>query len=133
MNSPPRKNSKKISKPPNNTRHPTFKAFVHLDSEVASGAKSYRKPRDLSAVSLDHLAINDSQRSALAAIYNEGNQYIRKFDPDKEDDQLIAASILATNRMDTDARECLENKWSIRWSQRSGSGKTETWRVLYQW
>lgn len=55
------------------------------------------------------------------------------FDPQNDTSQVKAASLLAAKGLDLDARECLENRWSIKWTKTTGSIKERTKRVLFQW
>ncbi|KAI0699012.1 hypothetical protein BC835DRAFT_1405247 [Cytidiella melzeri] len=109
-----------------------FRGFVHVDEAVASGAAPYRQPRELSSIYLDHLALDSSQRDAIAGIYQRHEHFIQKFDAKSEQDQLTASAVLAANLIDFDDLEALQNKWCSRWSKKDGSGERETRRVLYQ-
>lgn len=112
--------------------HPkAFRGFVNVPAENASSRTTPQLPRDLSDVSLAHLVLTDAQRSAILARTSEEKHI---YDSAAEGDQLAAASFLASHRLDLDARECLENKWHVRWTVKSGGKDVEqTCRVLYQW
>lgn len=126
------KQSKTASRP-SATAHPGFRGFIHVDEKVASRATSYKIPRELSKLYLQHLALDDTQREAIKKLYTEGRHFIQKFDVQNEQAQLTASAILAANRLDLDALEALDNKWSCRWSRKDGKGSKETQRLLYQW
>ncbi|KAI1781670.1 hypothetical protein LXA43DRAFT_977973 [Ganoderma leucocontextum] len=49
-----------------------------------------------------------------------------------EDQQIAAASLLAQLGLDLDARNSLGNRWSVRWSRKTGRKGQETRRTLYQ-
>lgn len=125
MDQPPKKKVK--------TTPQGFRGFVPVAGEVAGKKKTQSIPREISAVPLDHLTLDPMQRTALDAIYNAGKNYLGVFDPLKEEEQVSAGSILAAKRLDTDARQCIDNRWNIKWSVKKGKGRNETSRVLYQW
>ncbi|KAJ3523870.1 hypothetical protein NM688_g8655 [Phlebia brevispora] len=108
-----------------------FRGFVAVDAKNASARKAPRVPRELSEIPFDHLHLDEDQRISIKEIYTapEPRSFSRTYKLDDESDQVAAVSFLAANRLDFDARECLDNKWNIRWS---GKGDKETWRVLYQ-
>lgn len=125
MDQPPKKKAKITSQ--------SFRGFVPVTSEVAGKKKTQNVPREISAVPLDHLTLDSKQKASIDAIYSTSKNYLGVFDPIKEEEQVTAASILAANRLDTEARQCIDNRWTIKWSVKKGKGRNETSRVLYQW
>ena len=110
-----------------------FRGFVHVDNSVASGAAAYKLPRELSKLYLERLILDDIQREEVKSLYREEKHFSQKFDAKNEQEQLTASAILAANRLDFDALEALDNKWSCRWSKKDGEGDNKTQRILYQW
>jgi hypothetical protein len=136
MSPPPKKKAKSLCKPRQHTSTPSlpsFRGFVHVDPTLPSRENTHNARRELSNVYTSHLVLDAVQATTITALYAQNKHFSQKFDPINEEDQVIAGSILAASRLDVDARECLENKWSVRWLQRSGSEKKEICRVLYQW
>lgn len=128
---PPQKKAKTA---PRTSRPPVgFRGFVQVDNATASGAASHKLPRELSKLYLERLILDDAQRNKIKTLYEEAKNFVQKFDAKNEQDQLTASAILAANRLDLDALEALDNKWSCRWSKKDGKGNKETARVLYQW
>ncbi|KAJ3530967.1 hypothetical protein NM688_g7639 [Phlebia brevispora] len=106
-----------------------FRGFINVTAENASMRTAPRLPPSERDIPLTHLVLTDSQRVEIECRYSHQEVFSRDFDTATEDEQIVAASFLATNRLDLDARECLDNKWVIRWSAKSAG---ETQRVLYQ-
>lgn len=115
-----------------------IKGFVNLDAEEASRQTAKKARPELTEIYLDRLRLTDSQRQDIDALYTTNKTHFRSFSHSKED-QYEAALFLAANRLDDDGRECVQNKWHIRWTGVFGrgssqkDGKRETRRVLYQW
>lgn len=103
---------------------------MHTGAEHASSRTAPRIPRDVFDLPLAHLQLTKTQDSEIREKYENNHTFSLISDPSSEQDQVHAASILAAHRLDLDARECLENKWNIRWSVQ---GAKSTRRVLYQW
>lgn len=123
----------KGSKAPRKARQSTgFKGFVLLDEDEASRRTSKKARPELTDIYLDRLVLTETQRHEIDTLYALSQAYSRRFEPSKED-QIEAAALLAANALDDDARECVKNKWHIRWSETFGKGKEQTRRVLYQW
>ena len=107
-----------------------FRGFVHIGSEHASSRTTPRIPRDVCELPLTHLELTPDQHTKIREKYENNQTFSQTYDPDSVQDQIHAASILASNRLDLDARESLENKWNVRWSV---AGANHSRRVLYQW
>ena len=74
----------------------------------------------------------DEQFVEVQALYDKGGSYLREFDKDNEDDQILATEILEGLLLDRESRSTLESKWARRWSTLS-EGQVKWQRALYQW
>lgn len=109
-----------------------FKGFVNLDEDEASRRTTKKARPELTDIYLDRLVLSEMQRNSINALYTQSRTYSRRFDPSKEE-QIEAAALLAAHALDDNARECMMNKWHIRWSEMFGHGKEKTRHILYQW
>ena len=107
-----------------------FRGFVTVAPSDAAKRKAPQMPRELTQVPISHLEITQAQRQQIDAKYRHGATFSAEYQTDSDDDQTEAAALLAAVRLDLDARECLNNKWSIKWT---GTGTHQEQRVLYQW
>lgn len=111
----------------------TFKGFVHLGAAEASRAQPTKIPRALSSIYTKYLFLTDDQRGKIDEIHAGGKITSQEFEACEIEQQLTAAALLASYRLDIESRECLANKWVIRWSREGGEGPETAYRVLYQW
>ncbi|KAI0737503.1 hypothetical protein BC629DRAFT_380424 [Irpex lacteus] len=130
---PPSKKRKGTAKGKSRSKTEGFRAFYHVDEATASRAAPYKPPPEVSKIYLNYLHLDEHQRKSIVDIYADGKNLSQKFDVKSEQDQLTASALLATNQLDFDQLEALQNKWSCRWSKNDGKGKGNTHRVLYQW
>ena len=109
-----------------------IRGFVHVTAEDAKTRTAPQKPRLLfTSIPVLHLELSKDQLSAIQLLSREQDGVLEEeYRGDTEVDQIRAASILAANQLDIDARECAKNKWVIKWV---GSGAANVKRVLYQW
>ena len=111
--------------------------FLLVTPEEASGQRvpltARRKHAD---IYIKELWLNDEQRVKIEAMYTNENapsRVDRVFNPVQHEEQLAAASLLASEGLDLDGRAALSNRWSSRWVGKSGKGAAETRRELFQW
>lgn len=115
---------------------PVRDPFRAVSAQEASRSKD-NKPtlttrREASSIYIDFLHLNSPQLQAIEDLYEASQTEEHQFRPMKEE-QVKAAACLASHRLDLSARELVSNRWSIKWSKKSGKGVKETKRVLYQW
>jgi hypothetical protein len=84
-------------------------------------------------VYIDKLNLTMEQKSQILELYAQNAIEDFTYFPDKEQEQIAATALLASNHLDFDARECLASHWSIKWGVNSGTGSAADRRVLYQW
>jgi hypothetical protein len=84
-------------------------------------------------VYIDKLNLTTEQKSQILELYAQNDIEDFTYFPDKEQEQIAATALLASNHLDFDARECLASRWSIKWGVNSGTGSAADRRVLYQW
>lgn len=82
---------------------------------------------------VDRLFLTEQQRKEISQLHEASRIACHTYRPGSDADQLAAASWLAASGLDLDARKGLGNRWSSRWSQKSGQAGDEVIRKLYQW
>lgn len=118
----------------NPKRHPIQTRFAYVSHKEASGAKvAMSSRREASQIYIKQLSLTEKQNDDVRALYQRGEIYSKKFDPQSAEEQMAAASLLAEIALDEESRGLLCNQWSKRWSSRSGGSGNTTTRVLYQW
>lgn len=73
------------------TRH--FRTrFAYVSPEEASGAKvALSASREASQIYIKQLGLTGDQNDAVIALYQRGEIYSKKFDPQSEEEQMVAA------------------------------------------
>lgn len=108
--------------------------FINYSPAEASGqAVAFRAHLAASKANIDSLVINSEQEEAINNIYNTKVNQEYTYEQSNQESQTLAASFLASVRLDLDSREALGNRWSVCWSKESGRGEGQARRVLYQW
>ncbi|KAI0826382.1 hypothetical protein BC629DRAFT_1455850 [Irpex lacteus] len=93
-----------------------FSGFVPVTSEVA-GKKKTRTYLAKSQQCPSTISLSTRSRRHLSTLSTaQARITLGVFDPIKEEEQVTAASILAANRLDTEARQCIDNRWTIKCS-----------------
>ena len=72
---------------------------------------------------LSHLSLMMEQRNRINEIYANHQEISLTFDPDNTGHQQQASTLLAEQSLDRHARENLENRWNVQWSNRWKIGK----------
>lgn len=111
--------------------------FRNISTEEASGQQltgnALTARRAASSINFGALDLNLQQSEALQQLYQSGQDIDHKYHANKDDEQALAAALLANNRLDDDERESSRNRWVRKWSRVSGGKGKETRRVLFQW
>ena len=72
-------------------------------------------PREFTEIPRGHLVLDAAQKISIEKMYMDGNDVTtHTFDAESEADQLSAASLLGTARLDIASRESASNKWAVR-------------------
>lgn len=127
---PPKKSKPPASKP--------FSKFVNVGAKEASRHEKVALTafRKASKLYLDELWLTEDQRSRIEDLYATDRTVSLQYEnPEDAEEQIAAASFLATSGLSLDARASLGNRWSSRWARRSGKkgSAKETCRELFQW
>lgn len=88
---------------------------------------------ELSSIPLQHLDLEDDQRTQIRALYKENKIFEQTYRQTNNKDQLAAAAVLASYRLESSSMYSIGNKWKIQWSQKTGKGDGKVIRALYQW
>lgn len=123
---------KKPPNPPASDRG--FKKFVSVGHQEASREKVPLTALRLSSeVYVKYLWLTDKQLTEVQELYTGTATCSNIYDARNEEQQIAAAALLAQLGLDLDARSSLGNRWSIRWSRKTGRKGSETRCALYQW
>jgi len=114
--------------------------WIYIQPSTINGQQIFTKAssarRYTAEIYLNYLAISEEQESSIKAIYDNGQAVNTCFNAFDTKDQTKAAAILAANGLDIEARESLDNHWSIRWKKALKKGyqkREQELQVLYQW
>lgn len=105
----------------------TKNKWVNITPEQASGRKMAA-----SQIYFKYLSFTASQHKEVNRLYKVDEAKNQPFRALNDEEQLAAASAMASYGLDLDARECPKNRWSIKWTSSIGGGE-HIRRVLYQW
>ncbi|TFK78558.1 hypothetical protein K466DRAFT_507116 [Polyporus arcularius HHB13444] len=115
---------------------PPRSKFLILKPKEASGQKvPLTALRRASNVYTKELCLTEEQKAKIEALYSDANASLRvdeEFDPEDLEEQRAAASLLASEGLDLDGRAGLGNRWTSRWSMKTGNRGLVTRRVLFQ-
>lgn len=92
-----------------------------ITAEEASGTK-VALPASHAALEVNNQSLKfpAEQDQAIRTSFTEGHIMDLKYAPLNEDQQIEAASELASHRLDLEAQESFDNRWSIKWSRATG-------------
>nr|VWO97430.1 Linoleate diol synthase [Ganoderma boninense] len=110
-----------------------FKKFISVGHQEASRKKvPLTGLRSSSDVYIKHLWLTDDQLAQVQELYVKKVTSNHVYTTRTDEQQIAAASLLAQLALDLDAQNSLGNRWSIRWSRKTGRKGQETRRALYQ-
>ena len=115
---------------PRGPRAKGFRGFVQVTSDEAASRKAPTPPQELTEVAISHLELSVTQHEIIRERYAAQDIFSQAYSTKVDADQVVAASVLAAERLDIDARESMANKWYVKWV---GKGSHGAHRVLYQW